>query len=357
MKRRSLFYRIYFAAIGVFGILLAIGLWVFHAWLASYEAAQPSRAASHVIQTYLEGGHVAAMRQVCELAISPYETDERIDALLQDAGTLTAVTTNKRIEGCDAAFAVKDDTRKWMYLYFGRGDADRFGNRPYVLKKAEFTEDLICSVSLSMPRSAEVWINGKRLADSDRTDAPLPNLPETYFPDNMDNLQTAVLDGFINNQPVVTAKAQDVTMTVKQDDNRYTVLQVNDETQQQAVETLAVKAAQAYAARMQNDLGLAAVAPYFDTTTAFYENFRTMPVQFAWDHDSYSFKNTEVSDYYRYADTLFCCRVRFDQVLKLRSKPYTDHFDKILYVADTGKGLKVVDMQNFGGIADAAEEE
>ena len=50
MKRRSVFYRIYFAAIGVFGILLAIGLWFFHAWLVSYEAAQPGRAASHVIQ-------------------------------------------------------------------------------------------------------------------------------------------------------------------------------------------------------------------------------------------------------------------------------------------------------------------
>ena len=75
---------------------------------------------------------------------------------------------------------------------------------------------------------------------------------------------------------------------------------------------------------------------------------RTSLVIFVLEHDKYEIKDLKTSDFHKYSNDLFSCRVTLINELTRKGEKYQDHFDKYVYLRRDGDTYKVLDMQNTG---------
>lgn len=110
MKQKSLFYKIYFAAVAVFAVLLITGLFIMHGRLADYEAAQPEPTVNRLIETKIKTGDIYSEREEYSLKLSPYETKESFNSALKELTNgkeITAASSSVKPKDCDVAYNIK----------------------------------------------------------------------------------------------------------------------------------------------------------------------------------------------------------------------------------------------------------
>ena len=144
----------------------------------------------------------------------------------------------------------------------------------------------------------------------------------------------------------IAAKSGSTALPVEKNGTVYNVVQ--EFAEKEAVGKLAGKAASVYAEYMQNDSSMGQIRKYMDTDTKFYKNLRTSLVIFALDHEKHVIKDLKTTDFHKYSDNLFSCRVTLINELTRRGEKYQDKFDKYVYLRRDGDTYKVLDMQNTG---------
>ena len=108
-----------------------------------------------------------------------------------------------------------------------------------------------------------------------------------------------------------------------------------------------IEAAEAYAAYMQNDTGFRHVAPYLDDDSELYELTRTTTTAFVIDHNGYSFSDESASEFTRYDDNTFSCRVKLTHTLqKYGSDDYVEFFDVTFFLHKVGDDWLIFDRFN-----------
>ena len=150
----------------------------------------------------------------------------------------------------------------------------------------------------------------------------------------------------LNDEPQITAKSGSTALPVEKNGTVYNVVQ--EFAEKEAVGKLAGKAASVYAEYMQNDSSMTQIRKYMDTDTKFYKNLRTSLVIFALDHEKHEIKDLKTTDFHKYSDNLFSCRVTLINELTRKGEKYQDKFDKYVYLRRDGDTYKVLDMQNTG---------
>lgn len=343
MKQKSLFYKIYFSVIAVFLAVLIVGLLIFRNWLASYEAAQPEQIVDRFIETYVETGNLFSVRKDYNLKLSAYESEDGFKKAFKE------VTKDKKLEvftysgslgDNDRAYTLKADDKKIMNIFLKQDKEKGFN-----ISSVELDKSLYKSVKITATSDADISVNGVKVKDSDRKNEELPDIKGDFFKGkNLVNKQIIKLDNLLSTPKEVTAKSGKKDLEVKNEDGEYTVIQEFDE--KESLGKFAGDASKACAAYMQNDSSLYNVRKYVDTTTEFYTNIRTSLVIFVIDHNGYEIKDLNVTDYHKYSDGLYSCRVRLTNELKLGNQRYQDHFDKYVYLRSDGNSYKVLDMQN-----------
>ena len=120
-----------------------------------------------------------------------------------------------------------------------------------------------------------------------------------------------------------------------------------DEALQAEYSEYVISAAQALAAYMQNDGKFSTAAAYMDPDSELYINTRTAETYFVIDHSSYSFEDVRTSEFCRYDDNTFSCRVSFTHVLKrYGSKDYKDYIDTTFFLRRVGDKFLIYDRYN-----------
>ena len=345
MKKRSLFYKIYFSAVAVFAVGLTVFLFVFADWLKKYEAAQPEQIMSSFINNDVKGGKISAVKDKYRINVSKYETNDSIDktfAELTKDKELTFTTTSVKPEGCDLAYSVKSGDSKLMSVYLKRD-----GKKRYTVSGIDFEKKLYKTFKISAASDAEISVNGITVAAEDRKNEELPDIDTSLTESgNIINKQIITLDNMLSDEPQITAKSGGKTLPVEKNGTVYNAVQ--DFSEKDAVGDIAGKAASVYAEYMQNDSSMTQIRKYMDPDTKFYKNIRSSLVIFSLDHEKHAIKDLKITDYHKYSDELFSCRVTLINELTRRGEKYRDNFDKYVYLRRDGKTYKVLDMQNTG---------
>lgn len=351
-KPKTLFYKVYLTVIIIFAIMLVFGLIIFRDVLEKYENSQPDTTVSKIITEYIENGNTYALKDAYNLAVSDYETEQTVNEAvkqLTNGKKLTVATLAKKAEGYDDAYAIKADDQKLMLVYLNKSKKkDSYGIQGYDIAKVEFSNKVYSEFTVTMPGDAEITVNGVKLKDTDRKTDKIPKLPSDMNSDNLAGKQTCTISNVLGKDIDIKATTDGKELTVTKDGNSYHVVQKLDNAEADKVSEYAIQAAKAYAAYMQDDSYLGAVAKYLDKSTDFYENVRTSLVTFAWDHDSYKFTDVTSDEVHKFSNELYSCRVKFTQVLKLGTTEYRDYFDKYIYVRTSSNGYLVVDMESAG---------
>lgn len=345
MKTCSLFYKIYFSAVALFVVGLTVFLFVFGGWLKKYEAAQPEQIMSAFMDSGVKNGKISAIKDKYHINVSKYETNESMDkafsALIKDK-ELTFSTSAIKPEGCDLAYSVKSGDSKLMSVYLMRDDKKR-----YSVSGIDFDKKLYKTYKISATSDAEISVNGVTVSADDRKNEELPDIDTTLTKsENIINKQIITLDNMLNDEPQITAKSGNNALPVEKNGTVYNVVQEFSE--KAAVGEIAGKAASVYAEYMQNDSSMTQIRKYMDANTKFYKNLRTSLVIFSLDHEKHVIKDVKTTDFHKYSDDLFSCRVTLVNELTRRGEKYQDYFDKYVYLRRDGNTYKVLDMQNTG---------
>lgn len=350
MAVKSKFYKIYRICVIAFVCFLTAALTVLFFWLREYENSMPANTALKIAQKYIAAGDADYLIENCGMKISPYENRDILKETLKGSavqGEITVSTASAKDADCDAAFSVKSGDKKIATVYLKRDTRKKaLGNRGYTAVSCTLDNSLYKSVKISMPSNAQVYINGILLADDARTDSAVPEIDKNIFDmSSAVKKQTAQIENLLA-QPTVTAKQDGADLNVSGADGEFCVEQSIDDGICQKIGATALEGAKTYAKFMQNDAGFSAVAKYLKSGTSFYKNLRTSLVIFAIDHDSYGFEDVSVTEYYKYSDKLYSCRVTFTQVLKKGNQQFRDTVDKNVFVIAENGGYKIVDMQS-----------
>ncbi len=345
MKTHSLFYKIYFSAVALFAVGLTVFLFAFGGWLKAYEAAQPEQIMSAFMNNDVKGGKISAVKDKYHISVSKYETNDSIDKAFTAATKgkeLTFATSAIKPEGCDLAYSVKSGDSKLMSVYLKRDSKKR-----YSISGIDFDKKLYKSYKISATSDAEISVNGVIVEDGDRKNEELPDIDSALTKSgSIINKQIISLDNMLNDEPQITAKSGSTALPVEKNGTVYNVVQ--EFAEKEAVGKLAGKAASVYAEYMQNDSSMGQIRKYMDTDTKFYKNLRTSLVIFALDHEKHVIKDLKTTDFHKYSDNLFSCRVTLINELTRRGEKYQDKFDKYVYLRRDGDTYKVLDMQNTG---------
>lgn len=351
MTKKSVFYKIYFALIGVFLILLAAALYLLYTWLGAYEESRPEAAIEALYSDYIKKGNLYAIKEKCGLNISPYETEETMNAAfssLIDGKDLALHTDAANQAENGTAYIVTMAGKPLLSIKLKQQNkGGKFGLKPYDVAEAALVDSYFHSITITAPSDAALLINGVAIEN----ETPTPHALSDVLKKKANGATLVVpstykLEKFLSESPVVTAKdAQRFAVTGEK--GVYSVRQVLSADTEKQIKDFSLLAAQTYAAHMQNDVSLGKVAQYMDTDTEFYKNVKTSLVVFAWRHNGYSFENNQCGDVYSYSDKLCRCRITFTQVLYLGEKTYSDPFDQYVYLCKTGNGWKVIDMRQF----------
>lgn len=346
MKPKSVFYKAYFTVIALFSVALIIGLLVFRGWLADYEAAQPEPIVNKLIESHIKTGDLYSVKDKYNLKISDYETKSNFDSFLKsltDGKELTGTTSAVKPEGCDAAYQIKADGEKILNVYLKKDGK----TKRYFVSGCEFDSSVYKTLKITAASDAEIKINGVAVKAEDRKDEPLPDIKSDLLKsDKLIKKQIISITDLLNEPESVTATSGKKALTVENDSGVYSVAE--DFPEKSAVGDFAGKAASTYAEYMQNDSNLTNIKKYIDDTTELYKNIKSSLVIFSLDHEGHTIKDIKTTDFHKYNDSLFSCRVRLTNALKRNGAIYEDKFDKYVYLKKDGDTYKAIDMQNTG---------
>ncbi len=343
--KQSLFYKIYFAALAICGVLLvALLLWL-NGWLKNFEATQPTYIVNTAVETYLQKDDVNGLLERYHTGVSPYEPDVDMNAIFAQKRQGRALTTasRKTEDGMQCVVSAGEDVLLHLQLK-KQAETSLFGER-YTLAGVVPADDMLQTVKIRMPSDAQVKINGVDLKAEDCiTEENIASVNAFLKDMPIAGLQSATITG-LSKAPTITAFMGETPLEVQEENGVYTVRQALPEAEVKTVNTFALEAAHAYAAYMQNDAYFRNISKYLKADTAFYDNVRTSEVTFVWQHDGYHFEQDSTTAVHKYHDSLYCLRVSFVHVLKLGNREYKDYFDQYVYVCKNADGMQVLDMQ------------
>ncbi|MBQ0084341.1 MAG: hypothetical protein KBS52_06220 [Clostridiales bacterium] len=351
MAQKTRFRKIWGISVIAFAVLLAGALTVFYIWLKEYENSLPSTVANNY------GNEVFARANgekflTSGVDTSPYENAEELSVWLAEKAKagITVASSSAKKEGCDVSFAVNSGDKKIATLYLKKRDKrEKLGNTGYEVVSCELDKSFYTEITVKMPKNATLYLNGKEVADGKITENKLPDLSGAGISaDKLTKNQILTLSGFIGT-PEVTAKIGGKAVEVEKDNGIYTVKPDITENEKKEIERVAMGCAENYAKFMEKDLPFGEVEKYLKANTKFYENVKKSLVKYVFVHDEDIIGDKQVSEFYKYSDNIYSCRVKLTQTVKIheRERVFVDKIDKTVFLIKEGGSFKVLDMQSY----------
>ncbi|MBQ4066187.1 MAG: hypothetical protein IJD22_00960 [Clostridia bacterium] len=343
-KKMPVFWRIYIAIIAVFAVALIVWLVFLHGWLADYESAQPKYIAEETFREHFSSFDAAKYVELCKTDANVLETDENIIAYLRSVTDGREITYKKVSSGLDSGYKYivmsgsgEDEVKFASFKLIETRGED--GEKLYEAGAFEIYTDSKKNVTVEVPENYSVFINGTLLSDSYVTQKDIPTTSCELMPEGVRGLYYTkyAVTGLIS-EPVVEVRAADGTLApVEVSENQYKASLIYDSALEAEYSEWILEGAILYARYTQYDsnvnvVGFNKVAPYFDPTSGLYESIRTMENMFVQYYDSFEFVDQSVTEFYRYDENTFSCRVKYTQNMYKGSEKYDDFIDQTYYL-------------------------
>ena len=338
---------------------LAVGLFIAWGYLADYESVQPKYVAEQVFEKYFETGDYLSMIKHSSLNKSKYETDQMLAdhiSSLTEGKELSYYSVSSGMDTDSAKYAVKytDGEKDYKVASFTLSVSDEKSEKgfsKYVLDSFELFYSADASVNIKVIKGSVPYVNGILLDESHITENNVPHESNAHMPDGVEGIEFTMysLDG-LTTEPdvkVCDADGNEMELGFVEGDNLYYTKLVYDEALRAEQSEFVIEAAKRFAAYMQNDTTLTKLNPYFEKGTALYNSIRSTLQWAVIDHDSYDFEDVEATDFYRYDENTFSCRVKLTHVLKRkRLEDYRDTMDATFYLRMVNGKYLIYDSTN-----------
>ncbi len=345
LKKLPKFYLVLIICWAVALLSLAVALFIVRGYLADYESVQPKYVADEVFERYFRSGDYLSIIKHSSLNKSKYETDEMLAdyiSSLTEGKELSYYSISSGMDLQTAKYAVKytegeKDIKVATFTLAVTDEKSEKGFSKYALEKFELFYSADISVKIKAIKGSVPYINGVSLDTSHIIQDDVPHESNAHMPEGVEGISFTMyrIDG-LTTEPIVKvcdADENEIELGLVESDNLYYTRLVYDEALEAEQSEFVIEAAKIFASYMQNDTTLAKLNPYFEKGTDLYKSIRSTLQWAVIDHDSYDFENVEASDFYRYDENTFSCRVRLTHILKRnRMEDYRDTMDVTFYL-------------------------
>ncbi len=355
-KKMAAFWKVYIAFCVLF--VMALGGWLYFllGWLGDYEAAQPKYVAEATFERYFEPFDAESYVKMCSEAGTTLETDENIANYLKEL-TRGKLLTYKRVSsGMEDIYKYvvlcgSDDVKFASFTLVQDKDAvGRF--KTYKAEDFAVYTDSKNKIVIEAPKGYTVSVNGNALSDAYVTEADIPTDSCAYMPEGVEGLYYVkyVVTGLLSEPTVEISSKDGLPAQVEKKAATYKALPVYDTLLEGEYSEWILEGVEKYAKYSQYDskvnaTGFGQVAPYFDPESELYESIRTMENMFVIEYDKYEFTDMKASEFVKYDENTFSCRVQYTQKLYKGSKLYDDFVDQTLYLRMVDGEYKIYEMQ------------
>ena len=353
-KKFPLFYKIYFVVLAIALIAAVIFIWWFNGFLADYEEAQPRHVADAIFEKYYKSGDFSLLASKCAES-NPFESAEAVGAYLREnyAGKEMSCTTGASKDGAPtyivkvgdrkiSSFTLKESSSKnprgWEM--YEEGDFEVY----YATKDA----------TVFAPTGYTVEIDGTALTDEFVAERGVlsPEAEANLLPEGIEGVTYVKYEvsGLIDDPEIkaTSPEGRVSPVTFEEKDGAYHAYPLFDEALQAELSEYVIEAVSQYALMMSDDQYWGNVAGYFDPDSAIFDDAQDVS-QYTWftlDHDSASITDASASQFLRYGEDVFSCRVKFTEVLTQGTKEFKDFFDSTVIWRNVGGVWKICGMIN-----------
>ena len=321
--------------------------------LEAYENSQYKYVAEDFLDTHFIPGNGEALAKLFNTQISKMETEESaakaLSALTEGTEfSLQSVSTglNNAIE-----YVIKCDGKRFASLKLKESaQTDSYGFTHYEIDACKLNENLFSSFKLIAPVGYTVLINGNSVDDGFRFGGEFNTAMHDEIPGEVLGIPyTKYAFDALLSTPVfsVTSPLGTPAEITVLESGEYCAAYVFDNEMPAELQDYVINATKAYACYLQKDANFGSAAAYMDKGSRLYENLRTSPNWMVIDHDSYTFADAAVSEYYVYNDVAFSCRVQLTHILKRRGlQDYKDYIDITWYFTESNGKYLIYDSYN-----------
>lgn len=355
-KTMPVFWKIVIAITVIFCIATIGWLVWLYGWLGDFEASQPKYVAEATYERYFESFDAKEYVRLCSIGEDSVESPESIIAYLN------SVTKGKSTSYKKVASGLEGSTKYVVFATDGESEI-KFASFTLTEKKGssfkkyeaggyEVYIDSKNSVNIEAPKGYQVLVNGKELSDkyiveNDIETDSCNHMPEgvsgTYY--TKYSLKTISADPEIK---VLSAGGE--AAKIEKTDGVYKAEVIYDESLADEYSEWVLEAAELYARYTQYDekinvVSFKAVSAYFDPDSELYESIRTLDNDFVQYYDSFKFTDKTATEFVKYDENTFSCRVQLTQLMYSKNDVYDDFIDQTLYLRKVGEEFLIYDMQ------------
>ena len=312
-KGTLVFYAAYLSAVLLFFICLTIGMIFAKNWLADFQAAQPDTASQQVFAQLFEQPDWGELY----LLANPGSTNEKaVDAYIAH---MTKQVGSDKLSFVETSGGTS--VKKYFVLH-GRQVVAAFsiapvagadGNDQWQFDSVEVYFNWACNLTYSIlvQPGCVVTANGEKLGENDIF-RKISTKAEEYLPSGVHGYQMVEYQvNGLEEKPeisVVDAKGNPVELTFNESAKTFTQVLPEAPTIPDEQSKLIRGAAESYAKFIIAG-GTTEMRKYFDSSSAIYKTI-TGGMIIRQSYTKYEFTSCEISDYYRYSDTVFSAKIK-----------------------------------------------
>jgi len=338
-----IFYTLYFLFILVFFIATYIGMQGVNSWLLDYQAAQPDVKAEQVFNQLFTNPDWDALYVASGVQDSPFEGKEQFVTYMNgtvDPKPLRYLETSAGLSGGKKYVVRMGDTQVATYTLTDKSEQGTAAS--WVDNLTHVPEWELGSVEVFFQREGTYRIrkqdnhtallNGVTVAD-DYTIQVASTKADEYLPTGTKGTSICLqeISGLMEKPTVEIFDETGAQMEVSYDEETQTFSEgLQGSTIDVQEKTAALGAAESYCKWMIEELtDRGALAKYYDPTSEAYKKIARLGHYDLWaqDNNGYEFQNEEITNFVRYSDSLFSCRVTLTMVVNVKIDGSTKTFD------------------------------
>lgn len=338
---------------------LAVCMLILRSYLADYESVQPKYAAEKVFSEYFSPVDYEALLEYADESLTKFNKKEALVAYL------STLTDGKELSYHNVSTGVDADAAKYIVKYSEDGQDIKIasftlrksdekspkGFSVYKLSEAELFFPASVCVQILVQNGYTPYVSGKALDESYIVEADIPSDANAHLPEGVGGVFFSRYEvGGLVEVPEIEIKSpagEAKNAFLDEESGCYEAVPDYDDALAEEYTEYVIKAAELYATYMQNDCSFGKISPYFESGTQLYNDIRTTTTAWVIDHDSYHFEDEEASEFYRYDENTFSCRIKLTHVLKRsRLEDYKDYVDITFYLRKSDGKYLIYDRTN-----------
>ena len=349
IKKHTKIYITVFSSLLALLFIAATVLWTV---LDAYEKTRPQHTAEEIFDKYFTSYNIAEFLRASNPDFKTPQSDESINSTVKSyyAGKeLALIQLDSEAEN-EEKYAVAADNKQIASFVLRKTDKSaKYGFKFYTLCYGNIDFPEYHNVTAAVPVGYTLKVNGIAVDRAFLTQTDIKDKSCDYVLPPAEGIKYEEYTvNKLFTQPTVSAFAPDGTEVPVSFDMTNGMLKASlkyDDRLSAEYSGYCLDAARAYAEYMTTNGTFQDLAAFLDKSKPIYKQIKGVDLNWVPVHTGYSISNESATEFYRYSDEIFSCRVNLK--ITLMRPDYKDHnenIDVIFYLVKSGEKYLIYDI-------------